>query len=73
MLVLRCLGSCNPNAAVSDLYDNFQDQCTDLLSADALSYLQIQRFMPHLLELWDFEELKDMNTNKVEIQTITDE
>ncbi len=75
MLTLRCLELCSPTADVSDIYDNFQDQCTDLLSADAgaLSYLQIQKFMPHLVELWNFEDLKDLNTNKVEIQIITDE
>jgi hypothetical protein len=73
-MTLRCLGRCGPTAEVSDIYDNFQDQCTDLLSADgALSYLQIQKFMPHLLELWNFQDLKDLNTNKVEIQIITDE
>ncbi len=66
LLELRDDPNVQVGAQASDLYDDFQDQCADLLlSGDSLSYSQIQRFMPHLLTLWKFEDLLTLNTNTV--------
>jgi hypothetical protein len=60
------------SVTVADLYDSFQDQSTELLSEDHLSYVQIQKFMPILLQLWDFSELKTLNNQKVETDIIAE-
>jgi hypothetical protein len=60
------------NAELAELYDNFQDECTELLSADDLSYVQMHKFMPILLQLWSFSEIKTLNTNKEETDTIAE-
>jgi hypothetical protein len=61
-----------PGAGISDLYDDFQDQCTALLSEDTLSHLQIQPFMPGLLLLWQFEDIRELNENKPAMHLIAD-
>ena len=61
-----------PGVEISDLYDDFQDECTALLSKDILSHLQIQPFMPGLLLLWRFKDIRELNENKPALQLIAD-
>ncbi len=72
VLMLHILEGRSPGAGISDLYDDFQDQCTALLSKDTLSHLQIQPFMPDLLRLWRFKDITELNENKQAIHLIAD-
>ncbi len=72
MLMLHLLEGHAPGARISDLYDDFQDQCTALLSEDTLSTLQIQPFMPGLLQLWRFKDIIELNDNKPAIHLIAE-
>ncbi len=72
VLILHLLEGHIPGAEISDLYDDFQDQCTALLSEDTLSHLQIQPFMPGLLLLWQFEDIRELNENKPAMHLIAD-
>jgi hypothetical protein len=72
VLMLHLLEGHAPGAGISDLYDDFQDQCTALLSADTLSHLQIQPFMPDLLQLWRFQDIREVNENKPAIHLIAE-
>jgi hypothetical protein len=72
VLMLHLLEGHVPGARISDLYDDFQDQCTALLSEDKLSHLQIQPFMPGLLKLWRFEDIKKLSENKPAIHLLAE-
>jgi hypothetical protein len=72
-LMLHIQDQWTHHAELADLYDSFQDQCTELLSEENLSYVQIHKFMPILLQLWSFSELKKLNTNKEETDMIAEE
>ncbi len=70
--MLHILEGHAPGAGISDLYDDFQDQCTALLSEDTLSHLQIQTFLPDLLVLWGFEDIIELNENKPAMRLIAE-